>query len=235
MTSKFWAVVPAAGNGKRMGSGLPKQYLPLNGQTVIEYALNTLGGHPRLAGTLVVLHPADSHWQHVAGNLRHQPLAFMEGGDERCHSVLNGLKRLAQLAQPDDWVLVHDAARPCLRASDIDRLLDTLAEHPVGGLLGVPLLDTIKRTDASNQIVATVDRNNLWRALTPQMFRLGLLIAAIEDAIAHGCMITDEAAAMERLGHRPCMVMGAADNIKITVPSDLALAALFLQQQEQQA
>jgi 2-C-methyl-D-erythritol 4-phosphate cytidylyltransferase len=155
------------------------------------------------------------------------------GGSERCHSVFNALERLSGRADPADWVLVHDAARPCLRREDIDALLESLDGHPVGGLLGLPLADTVKRTDRDGEVVETVPREGLWRALTPQMFRLGTLHEALSRAISAGVLVTDEAAAVERMGLRPKMVEGHADNIKITRPQDLALARLYLSQQEE--
>jgi 2-C-methyl-D-erythritol 4-phosphate cytidylyltransferase len=155
------------------------------------------------------------------------------GGAERCHSVLNALELLAGHAAADDWVLVHDAARPCLRPADLACLLDTLAEDPVGGLLAVPVRDTMKRADIGDRVETTVDRNGLWHALTPQMFRLQALREALGKAIAAGVLVTDEAAAMEWAGHRPRLVAGAGDNLKITRPEDLPLAAYYLERQLQ--
>jgi 2-C-methyl-D-erythritol 4-phosphate cytidylyltransferase len=151
------------------------------------------------------------------------------GGDERCHSVLNAVHHLRGFADKHDWVLVHDAARPCVRTNDVIALLETLAKDACGGLLGVPVADTMKLLGADGRVVGTVDRQVLWHAQTPQMFRLGLLQSALEKAIAQDRLVTDEASAMEMAGYRPCMVRGHADNIKITVPSDLALAEFYLQ------
>ncbi len=228
---RFWAVVPAAGSGRRMGAELPKQYLPLHGRTVIEHTLERLASHPAIAGVVVVLAADDRHFESLGLSLR-VPLWRADGGAERCHSVRNALTLLTTRAGDDDWVLVHDAARPCLRHADLDHLLERLEAHPVGGLLGLPVADTMKRTDADGEVVETVSRERLWRALTPQMFRLGMLRAALDDALAAGELVTDDAAAMERLGHRPRMVEGHGDNLKITRPQDLALAELYLQQQE---
>lgn len=223
-----WAVIPAAGAGRRMGADVPKQYLTLHGRTVIEHTVSRLADHPRIAGVVVVLSAGDPYWRHTTTAV---PVHTAEGGSERCHSVLNGLERLAGMAAPHDWVLVHDAARPCLRGEDIDRLFTELADHPVGGLLGLPVADTMKRTDAGGNVLETVSRDNLWRALTPQMFRYAALREALNGALAAGELVTDEAAAMEHAGHRPKMVEGHGDNIKITRPGDLPLAELFLQQQ----
>lgn len=229
MTSpRHWALVPAAGVGARMGADIPKQYLPLAGRPLLAHTLECLAGHPRIAGVVVVL-GRDDHW---FTDLRWDgaaPVRTAGGGPERCHSVLNGLAALAGMeAGASDWVLVHDAARPCLRADDIDRLMDALADHPVGGLLGLPVRDTMKRTDAHDDIVDTVSREHLWHALTPQMFRLGALREALRAVIDGGGLVTDEAQAMELAGHRPRLVEGSPDNIKVTHPEDLALAELFL-------
>ncbi|MFZ5594474.1 MAG: 2-C-methyl-D-erythritol 4-phosphate cytidylyltransferase [Pseudomonadota bacterium] len=231
-SANYWAVIPAAGIGARMGAAIPKQYLPLHGGTVIEHTVQRFLSHPRLSGVVVVIAPDDVHWPRTRLRGDAVPLIAVEGGAERYHSVLNGLIRLTDIAEPHDWVLVHDAARPCLRHDDIDRLIATLADHPVGGLLGVPVSDTVKRTGNEGNILETVSRAGLWRALTPQMFRLGELAGALKHVVDNKLAVTDEAAAMELAGHVPRMVEGHADNIKITVPQDLALAELFLKQQE---
>lgn len=233
IASRCWAVVPAAGSGTRMGAAVPKQYLHLRGRTVLEHTLARLGMHPRIAGIVVALSPSDTLWPTLRFDFPAR-LMTTAGGSERCHSVLNGLERLAELAAPDDWVLVHDAARPCLRAADIDHLLAVLADGE-GGLLGLPLIDTVKRTDEAGHILQTVPREGLWRALTPQMFRFGALRAALRDAVTKGVAVTDEAAAMELAGCRPRIVEGCGDNIKITRPDDLILAELYLQKQEEEA
>ena len=226
----LWAVVPAAGAGRRMQTEIPKQYLPLGDRTVIEHALGVLCEHPRIAGVVVVTAPGDRWWPQLRRGFAKAPQR-VDGGPERQHSVLNGLRMLT-CAGASDWVLVHDAARPCLTRGDIDRLINALGDHPVGGLLGVPTADTVKRVDADNNVIETVDRRGLWRALTPQMFRVGMLVDALDAAIRRGDAVTDEASAIERSGRRPVMVEGRADNIKITQPRDLALAALYLQQQQ---
>lgn len=231
-SANYWAVIPAAGIGTRMGAAIPKQYLPLHGGTVIERTVQRFLSHPRLSGVVVVIASDDVHWARTPLRGGDSSLFVVEGGAERYHSVLNGLMRLAEMARPHDWVLVHDAARPCIRHEDIDRLIVTLAGHPVGGLLGVPVSDTVKRTDNEGNILETVSRAGLWRALTPQMFRLGELAGALKHVVNNKLAVTDEAAAMELAGHVPRMVEGHADNIKITVPQDLALAELYLKQQE---
>ncbi|MBI2799067.1 MAG: 2-C-methyl-D-erythritol 4-phosphate cytidylyltransferase [Gammaproteobacteria bacterium] len=222
--SRVWAVIPAAGKGSRMGGDTPKQYLPLLGRTVIEHTVERLANHPRVAGVVLVLAADDAWWRTIAPNL---PVQTTLGGVERCHSVLNGLYALTA-AHANDWILVHDAARPCLRATDIDRLLDELQDSPCGGLLALPVRDTLKRCTDNGAIEATVDRARLWHALTPQMFRLGALQAALEHALTMGLLVTDEAQAIEFAGGIPRVVEGSGDNLKITRPEDLKLAELFL-------
>ena len=226
---KFWVIVPAAGAGKRMGTDTPKQYLPLGDKTVLEHTLDTLLFCQRLAGVVLVLSPDDERWAELQSRYTRQPLNTVTGGAERCHSVLNGLDYLATCASDEDWALVHDAARPCVRLKDIERLITTLEHSAAGGLLGVPVADTMKRVDKDDCISGTVDRNGLWHAYTPQMFRVGMLRAALKQALDKGETVTDEANAMELAGYRPRMVLGSRDNLKITVPSDLALAAFYLQ------
>ena len=227
--AKFWVIVPAAGAGKRMGTDTPKQYLPLGDKTVLEHTLDTLLFCQRLAGVVLVLSPDDERWAELQSRYTKQPLNTVTGGAERCHSVLNGLDYLATCASDEDWALVHDAARPCVRLKDIERLITTLEHSAAGGLLGVPVADTMKRVDKDDCISGTVDRNGLWHAYTPQMFRVGMLRAALKQALDKGETVTDEANAMELAGYRPRMVLGSRDNLKITVPSDLALAAFYLQ------
>ncbi len=230
MSDRFWAVVPAAGAGKRMGSEVPKQYLKLNDRRVIEHSLQRLLDHPRIEAVYLALSTGDEWWPttEYAG---HPRVVTTPGGEERCHSVLNTLDALSDPADARDWVLVHDAARPCLRPADLDRLIDQLSADAVGGLLGVPVHDTMKRVDGAERITATVPREGLWHAYTPQMFRLGMLRAALTEALARGRLVTDDASAMELAGHRPRLVQGHADNIKITRPEDLALAAFYLDMQ----
>jgi len=228
---QFWSVVPAAGIGLRMGGVLPKQYLKLGKETIIEHTLNRLRNHPLISGVVLVISPADQHWQQLQLPECTTPLWITNGGAERCHSVLNGLSKLQEFADDDDWVLVHDAARPCLRSADINKLIEGLQFHSVGGLLGLPVADTIKQVGDDGIIIKTVDRRALWRALTPQMFRIGLLENALKHALSENYLVTDEASAVEFHGYRPLMIEGSPDNIKITHPNDLSLAETFLQQQ----
>ncbi|HEX22235.1 MAG TPA: 2-C-methyl-D-erythritol 4-phosphate cytidylyltransferase [Chromatiales bacterium] len=224
---RCWAVIPAAGVGVRMQADRPKQYLPLLGKTVIEYTLQRLLAHSCIGGAVVAISSDDCWWPEIKIETD-KPLWVAEGGDERCHSVLNALQTLSARAADQDWVLVHDAARPCLRSEDIDELIHRCAAHPVGGLLAVPVKDTLKRADAVQNVLETVDRNRLWHAQTPQMFRLGPLRDALQQALAANALVTDEASAMERAGQAPLLVEGHADNIKITHPEDLAMADLYL-------
>jgi 2-C-methyl-D-erythritol 4-phosphate cytidylyltransferase len=220
-------VVPAAGVGKRMHAPMPKQYLPLAGRCVIEHTLDTLLDNPRIAGLVVAIGAEDDHWERL--RIRSvKPLIQVPGGNERCDSVMNALGVLAGRLGADDWVLVHDAARPCLRRRDLDRLMDTLADDPVGGLLAVPVRDTMKRADTTGRVCATEDRRGLWHALTPQMFRFEVLYSALTAARERHLAVTDEASAVEAAGLAPRLVEGRADNIKITRPEDLALAEFYL-------
>jgi len=226
----FWAVIPAAGAGRRMGGAIPKPYQPLAGRLVIEHTLARFIGHRKIAGIVVAVGAGDERWPSLKFASA-KPLITVIGGRERCHSVFNALEHLKNVAREDDWVLVHDAARPCLHADDLDKLMTTLGDDPVGGILAVPVRDTLKRVDPENRIDQTVDRTALWHALTPQMFRLEVLRAALQAAIEADATVTDEAAAVERTGLRPRLVEGRGDNIKITHPQDLELAERILSAQ----
>ena len=222
--TEFYALVPAAGFGSRMGSELPKQYLPLAGQPMIYHALATLCASAEINTVFVVLAPDDKQfhqydWSRFGEKL--QPLYC--GGATRAESVLNGL--LAAELELDDWVLVHDAARPCLSAQLLARLMAELRDDEVGGILAVPVADTLKRADAAQRIAHTENRNGLWQAQTPQMFRTGLLVQALQ--IASG--VTDEASAVEALGLKPRLVASDPTNFKVTYAQDLRLAELLLQ------
>ena len=205
----------------------PKQYLELAGATVLEHALRPLLSDPRISGIVVVLAPGDEFWPTlpIATTKRVQTAV---GGDLRQESVLNGLLALEGRADKLDWILVHDGARPCLEAQGLDSLLTTLRDDEVGGLLAVPLSDTLKRADTSLRSESTLERNGLWRAQTPQMFRYHLLRGALRRALEQGVTVTDEAQAVEALGHRPRLVEGSPHNIKITHREDLVLAEALL-------
>jgi 2-C-methyl-D-erythritol 4-phosphate cytidylyltransferase len=229
--ARAWAIVPAAGSGRRMGSAVAKQYLSLRGRPLLAHTLEPLLRCRRIEAVVLVVAAGDRDWQ--ASVPAGERVLAVTGGAERCHSVLNGLASLADRAAPDDWVLVHDAARPCLSGAELDALFERLAGDPVGGLLAVPLADTLKAADEDRRVAATLPREGLWRALTPQMFRYGLLHAALADAVAAGALVTDEAAAMERAGHRPALVAGRAANLKVTGPEDLLLAEAVLRHREE--
>lgn len=231
---KYWALVPAAGVGARMGADMPKQYLPLAGQTIIEHTLQRLLQLPQLEGVILVVSPLDERWRELE-IVGHPKVEVVSGGQERCDSVLNGLYHLETRLSKLDWVLVHDAARPCVNLRDIEQLIEDLREHLVGGILGVPVTDTIKRINEDYAIEATVDRRVLWQAQTPQMFRYGVLKESLEHALAQQQPITDEASAVEWRGFFPYMVEGQRDNIKVTRPEDLSMAELILQQQAAQS
>jgi 2-C-methyl-D-erythritol 4-phosphate cytidylyltransferase len=198
-------------------------------RTVLEQSIATFERHPKIAGIVVIVTKGDPYWAELKIESR-KPLLLADGGAERCHSVLNGLELLQQHADTNDWVLVHDAARPCLRQADIDHLIADLRDDEIGGILAVPVRDTMKRDDSGGRIARTEDRNGMWHALTPQMFPLRLLREALQQALADGFEVTDEASALEHAGKAPKLVEGHADNIKITRPEDLALASFFLQQ-----
>jgi 2-C-methyl-D-erythritol 4-phosphate cytidylyltransferase len=225
----IWAVVPAAGVGKRMLSDRPKQYLDIAGKTVIEQTLMRLIEAEVFAAIAVAISTEDPYWPELP-IARHPQIIRAEGGKERCDSVLSALKSLREQAQDDDWVLVHDAARPCITAADIRLLIDTLKDDAVGGILALPSPDTLKHVDGRS-ITATIDRSHIWRALTPQMCRYGALKNALETAAERGLVVTDEASALEMQGLQPKIVEGRPDNIKITRPEDLPLAKFYLEQQ----
>ncbi|WP_314925234.1 2-C-methyl-D-erythritol 4-phosphate cytidylyltransferase [Aeromonas piscicola] len=222
--TELTAIVPAAGIGSRMGADCPKQYLQLAGQTILEHTLGALLSHPAIARVIVALAPHD-RWFDALPVATDPRVLRVEGGAERAFSVLNALH-----VAEGGWVLVHDAARPCLTRGDLDRLIATAIQCG-GAILGSRVRDTMKRSDAMGNILGTVDREQLWHALTPQMFPTHTLLRALEEGLALGATITDEASAMERAGFTVRMVEGRADNIKVTRPEDLSLAGLFLSQQ----
>jgi 2-C-methyl-D-erythritol 4-phosphate cytidylyltransferase len=225
-TDRLWCVVPAAGAGRRFGADIPKQYLPLAGKPMIEYTLDRLAACREVAGLMVVIADGDAYWPGIA-SVRGKPVRTATGAAERSGSVLSGLRALPSDVGADDFVLVHDAARPCISADDVAMLVARAAPAG-GGLLAAPVRDTLKRGNGERRAVATEPREALWRALTPQLFRRGELTHALEAAEAAGIAITDEAMAMERTGFRPLLVEGAEDNIKVTTAADLALAAYLL-------
>ncbi|UKE48976.1 2-C-methyl-D-erythritol 4-phosphate cytidylyltransferase [Xanthomonas translucens pv. cerealis] len=220
MMAMVWAVVPAAGRGTRFGSAMPKQYLQAGGQPLIAHALQALLAHPAVVGAMVALGEDDADWPGWT-ELAGKPVLTCVGGASRAGSVLAALQALPDSVKADDFVLVHDAARPNLALADLDRLLETGRGDPVGAILAAPVRDTLKRAGDDGGIDATEPRERLWRALTPQLFRRLQLTRALEQAAAAGVEVTDDAMAMELLGLRPLLVEGAEDNFKVTTPADL--------------
>lgn len=226
--ARCWAVLPAAGTGSRMGGELPKQYLEIAGATLLEHSLRALLCCEQLAGVVVALHPEDSR---AAGLPVFQDprVHSATGAEQRSGSVLAGLDTLMSLAAPRDWVLVHDAARPCLQPEDIRRLIATVMAGDTGGILAEPIVDTVKQASTDSLVLRTLDRATLWRAQTPQMFRLDELHLALAQAQERGLAATDEAAAMEMAGYPVQLIVGPAGNLKVTVPADLPLAEWYLE------
>lgn len=228
---RYYSIIPAAGSGRRFASSVPKQYAALGSSTVIEHALAPFEDDRDCAGIVVAVAADDHYWPAIAAR-RTRLVETAAGGETRAHSVRNALRALSSQARGDDWVMVHDAARPCLTVADLAQLKQALAPHPVGGLLAMPLADTLKRAlEPASQVThvdETLERQGLWRAATPQVFRFAVLLRALEDAIAAGRIPTDEAQAIEWSGQRPRLVAGRADNIKVTTSADLALAAAIL-------
>jgi len=227
---KYFALVPAGGGGSRMGSDCPKQYLPLAGQPLIRHTLNALAAVPVIARVFVVLAPDDSQWDGFDWRDFESRLTVLRcGGATRAESVTQGLRAMREQVEADDWVLVHDAARVCLTRAHVEKLIAEVGADAVGGLLAVPVADTLKRVqDRSSdgvRVAATVSREGLWQAQTPQMFRYGLLAEALEYAPS----VTDEASAIEALGLHPRLVAADASNLKVTYPLDLQLAEWILQ------
>ncbi len=234
---RVWAIVPAAGRGARFAASTetsaPKQYAPLLGTTVLEWSLRALLAEPRVHAVMVALAADDTRWPGMAARLASPKLRTTVGGANRQDSVANGLDALAAHAAADDWILVHDAARPCLNAADLGALLDAVAANRDGAVLAVPIVDTVKRELGDH--VATVDRQGLWRALTPQVFAFAQLRHALKEAKLAGVEVTDEAQAVERMGLRPALVQGSPFNVKITRAEDLATAANILKMTENMA
>jgi 2-C-methyl-D-erythritol 4-phosphate cytidylyltransferase len=227
---KFYALIPAAGSGSRMGGAIEKQYMDLNAVPMIAHAMMVLAREPRIEKLFIVLSPTDKRWNNYAWQGWEERIEVLRcGGATRAETVLNGLDAISKVCDPDDWVLVHDAARPCLPDDMLGKLLDEVADDPVGGLLAVPVADTLKRaaadTGAGPRAEATVPRAGLWQAQTPQMFRHGTLVEALRAA---GSDMTDEASAIEKLGLQPRLVESDSRNLKVTYPQDLELAGLIL-------
>jgi 2-C-methyl-D-erythritol 4-phosphate cytidylyltransferase len=233
MTSeRFYGLIPAAGAGLRMGRATPKQYLPLAGRPMLYHSVQALLECGRIDTVFVVLSPGDGEFRrHAWGEFGERMAPLYCGGATRHDSVLNGLIAASSTLEPDDWVLVHDAARPCLGQRELLRMIDALAIDEVGGILAVPVADTLKRADQAGRILATEPREHLWQAQTPQMFRHGLLL----HALSRTAKLTDEAGAVEALGLTPKLVQGSRSNLKVTQPEDLQLAETILSSRGRQA
>ena len=228
--ARHFALVPAAGSGARFGAEMPKQYLPLAGLPVMHHTLKALLGCQRIEKIWVILTPGDPWWPaHSWPELGGRVEPLFCGGASRAESVGNGLAAVGHLVSEDDWVLVHDAARPCVTAQALESLCRELADDPVGGLLAMPVADTLKRADGKHRVAETVGREGLWQAQTPQMFRYGLL----RRALAEHPEVTDEAGAIEAAGFRPRLVRADASNLKVTYPADLALAEAILKSRKE--
>ena len=219
---RIWAVIPAAGVGKRYSSDIPKQYLPLSGIPVLLHSINKLVKLDEIEEILVVLNPEDTFWEKL--NLSHPKVKAIHGGLQRCNSVNSALEELSGRAKKGDWVLVHDAVRPCISDSDLKKITSIVNDEEVGGLLAFPILDTIKEVGENLEVQKTIPRENLWSAMTPQIFRYEVLKQALEAAIMAGESVTDEASAIEAIGLTPRIIQGEKTNIKITHPSDMVLA-----------
>jgi len=230
-TPAIWVVLPAAGTGQRMGLDIPKQYLPVGEKTVLEHTIEKLLSVDVVAGVLVALAPNDSRFSSLK-IAQHPDVATTIGGAQRSESVLAALNSLQKKIKLSDWVLVHDAARPCVTVESIHRLINTLKDHKVGGILGVPVSDTLKKVNNRQMIDTTIDRQELWQAQTPQMFRYGILRESLQLALSLGSVVTDEASALEMSGYQPAIVEGQYDNIKITHSEDLAIAEFILKQHD---
>jgi len=222
MKPSFSVVVPAAGIGKRVGSDIPKQYLPILGKTIIEHSLQPFLDHVEIQRVIVSIAKNDQWFQHLAIS-KHPKLQIVEGGKERVDSVLSALQHL----HAEDWVLVHDAARPCIQKNDIDKLITHVKKSNCGAMLAYRVRDTMKRSDPSKQIQKTIDRENLWHALTPQLFNNQELINAIKQ-VEQQHLITDEASAIEMAGGDVFIIEGRSDNLKVTQSEDLLLAEFYL-------
>ncbi len=227
--TSFWGIVPAAGLGLRMAADCPKQYIKIHDRTILEYAIESLVSHPHIEKVVVALHEHDDYWKSIVPPHKEKIITTV-GGEHRINSVWSALQALDSYAHDNDWVLVHDAVRPCLSHELIDRLIHKLHDHPIGGLLGIPVRDTLKKVDADHVIENTLSREHVWAAQTPQMFRYRALREAIKQTMHQDRVITDEASAFEAIGEYPQMVLGDVSNIKVTYPADLKIADFLLKE-----
>lgn len=224
---QHWVVIPAAGVGRRFGGQVPKQYRYINKLTVLEHAVKPFLEDPRFRKIVIAVSPDDQWFRSLRTLADHPKIITVDGGETRAASVLNALKALPILAGPNDWVFVHDAVRPCLLAGDISKLMREVGEDEIGGILSAPVADSLKQVHQL-RVVQDIDRNTVWRALTPQMFRLSLLMEGLTYCFNHKKMITDEASAVEAIGAKPKIIAGHPSNIKITWEADLAVAEALI-------
>ncbi len=229
-----WVIIPAAGSGKRMQSDTPKQYLQIHNKTILQYTLERFAALPFVKGYVVAISPHDERFASLNPNIK-KPLFSCQGGTERFHSVLNALEFLDGKAEQQDWVMVHDAARPCVQPGDIEQLYRQCMQKNCGGILATPVKDTLKKQQPGMEMIeTTIDRSQLWHALTPQMFPLTELKQAIKHSMKNKIAMTDDASAMEAAGYRVLLVNGSEDNIKITRPADLSLASWIIRHHQEQ-
>lgn len=226
--ARFHIIIPAAGAGNRMASAIPKQYLPLNGKPIVSHSIQTFFACPRIASINLALSAEDFFWRSLTLDSHSRLVLHYTGGDTRAQTVLNTLEAMRPHVAKDDWILVHDAARPGLTAELLNRLLDTLEHDEVGGLLALPLADTLKLSSTEQRVEKTIPRENLWQAQTPQMFRFHLLQKALSSFEGSP---TDEAQAIEALGLQPKLVVGSLRNMKVTYPQDLQLMEILMQKE----
>lgn len=227
MAERMWAVIPAAGVGSRMGSQVPKQYHLLGDRSVLEHSLAPILTAGYIDKIVLAIAQNDKYWPRLLIS-RKSNIITVEGGQTRAKSVLNALAGLKDIAREQDWVLVHDAVRPCFEIQHLTQLITAIGDHPVGGILGVPVRDTLKKVSSQGYVLETIERENLWQAQTPQLFRYGILLKALRA----NPDVTDEASAIEALGLKPMMVQGSSSNIKVTYAEDFELAKIILQQPE---
>jgi len=226
MTSQameHWVVIPATGIGSRMQADRPKQYLMLGQQTILQHTLDKLLSHPKIDGAVLVLHAQDEYWPKL-GYRSEKPLLLCQGGEQRLHSVFNGLQCLKQHGEDNPLVLIHDAVRPFVSHAELDRLIEVAVLDEAGALLATPVADTLKLANDRGKVEHTQSRDHLWRALTPQAFRLATIYRALQHAIDSAAQITDDASAMEQAGYHPALVASSTINFKITTADDLTLA-----------
>lgn len=224
---RYFCIIAAAGVGQRIGSNQPKQYLPIANRTLIEMSIEPFLISQHIENVVVVLSKYDQ-WFSELSIAQHPKISVVEGGAERCESVIRGLESLSTTANPQDWILVHDAARPNFKIEDLNKLIETVADHPVGGILGCPVSDSLKHVNHENAIQKNSSREGIWRAFTPQMFRYELLLSSLKHCIDNNQMVTDEASALTYFDHQPLMISGRSDNFKVTTVEDYEMMKKIL-------